>query len=229
MFPPKRLGRFFALVVLVYAALMAPWPGLEPGYAHLFRGGANVLFARFWFWADGSVRFLDLHQLKPGDLAPGTPAMAAYGTFDTVMELRSRRAPASIGYLRTSSRYVGYGPMVLVAALIAATPMVWRKKAWSLSWGMLAVHAFIALRLTLTLTATGFAADKPYALFHPGPFWRGAITRVETILSDDPTVSFVIPAIIWFIVAARKGDWSGRVPKDRSPSGSGETAIKASS
>ena len=70
---------------------------------------------------------------------------------------------------------------------------------------MALIHAFIALRLTLTLLANGFAAAKAYALFAPSPFWRGVLTEVEGVLSDDPTVSFVVPVLIWFLVAGRWG------------------------
>lgn len=207
MRPPRHVGRFFLLVAVIYAGLMVPWPGLERGYAAIFRGMGNAFFARFWFWPDGTVRFLNLKDLKPGDLPAETPEIAATGTFDTLMELRSRSAPGSLGYLRTSSRYVGYGPTVVVIALIAATPLPWARRLWALLWGLLFVHLFVVFRLTLTLLAGGFAADKNYALFHLGPFWRGVLTHAESIFTDDPTVSFVVPALIWFLVALRSVLW----------------------
>lgn len=203
MLPPRRLSRFFLTVGLVYVVLMAPWPGLKQGYASLFRNAGNIIFARFWFWQDGGVRFLDLTSMEPGDLAPGTPKMAAVGTFDTVMELRSRRAPGSIGYLRISSRYVGFGPTIVVIALVVATPLSLSRRIRALFWGLVLIHFFIVSRVTLTLTAGGFAAEKKYALFHPSPGWRTVLTEVESVFSDDPTVSFVVPAAVWFLVALR--------------------------
>ena len=68
----------------------------------------------------------------------------------------------------------------------------------------------IALRLTLTLSANGFAADKPYALFAPSAFSRDMLTRVESLISDNPTVSFVVPTVIWFLVALRGNGWVAR-------------------
>ena len=198
---------FFAALA-IYTVLMAPWPGFERGYAYAFRAGGNAVFARFWFWGDGVVRFKDLTSLKAGDLAPGTPAIRAVGTKDTLMELRSRAAPGSIGYLRTSSRYIGYSPTVLVIALILATPIPWSRRLRAATWGLLLVHGFIALRVSLTLAANGFGADKGYALFHPGPFLRGVLSRAELILSDDPTVTFMVPVFIWFLVAFRPSHWS---------------------
>lgn len=190
MLPPRQLGRFFLAVLIVYAVLMAPWPGLEHGYAYLFRSGSNIVFARFWFWPDGGVRFLDLKALKPGDLAPGTPELEATGTFDTGMELRSQRAPGAYGYLRTSSRYVGYGPTVVLITLVLATPILWARRGWALLWGLLLIHAFIALRLTLTLSANGFAADKPYALFAPSALSKDILTWKALFRMIPPSLSW---------------------------------------
>ncbi len=212
MLPPKQLGRFFLVVLLVYAVLMAPWPGLQRGYAYLFRAGGNAFFSHsFWFSA-GKVRFLDLHSsdlvadfnaVIPGKLPPGFEPPGLQGVKDTLMVLMNRRVPASIGQLRTSSRYVGYGPTAVLIALVVATSLPWSRRGWALLWGWLLIQVFIAFRLTLTLTANGFAAEKDYALFHPNDFWRGVLTRVESIFSDDPTVSFVVPAVVWLLVALR--------------------------
>jgi hypothetical protein len=207
MFPPRKLGRFFLVVVVIYAALMAPWPGVRSGYAYLFRRFGDVMFARFWFWPEAGVRFLDLESPEPGDAAPGATELRAGGVFDTAMELRSQRAPGKYGYLRASSRYVGYVPTVVLAALVLAAPVPWSRRVRGLLWGLLLVHAFIVLRLTLTLTANCFAAAKNYAVFHPSPFWRGVLTRVESVFSEDPTVSFVVPVLIWFLVSMRRGAW----------------------
>ncbi len=211
--PPSRVLRFALLAVLVYAAAMVPWPGLRRGYAALFRMGGDTLFSQtFWFWPDGRVRFLDLHAddlvgrinaavgaTLPEGFVPPKPE----GVKDTLMVLMNRTTPSSIGQLRTSSRYVGYGPTVVVLALILATPLPGARRFWALCWGWLFVHAFIAFRLSLTLAANGFAAEKQYALLHPSASWRSALARVESIFSDDPTVSFVVPAVIWFLVALR--------------------------
>lgn len=217
MLPPKRLGRFFFVALAGYAVVMAPWPGLERGYASLFRGMGNVVFARFWVWRDGSVRFLDLYSshLKsdvgavvagrlPSDFTPPPPDHIK----DTLMILINRRTPGLIGQLCTSSRYIGYEPIAVLIALVAATSLPWSRRAWALLWGMLLVHLFVAFRVTLTLTASGFAADKKYALFDPSPFWTGVLTRVESVISDNPTVSFVVPVFIWFLVALRYSERS---------------------
>lgn len=199
MFPLKHPGKSLLIAAGIYAMLMAPWPGLQRGYAALFRWSGNIAFARFWFWPEANVRFLDLETIKPEDLPPDAPNLRRTLTQDTVLELRKRSVP-TVGYLRTSSRYIGYSPTVTILALVLATGMSWRRRGWAVALSLCLVHLFILARLTLTLAAGGFAIDKPYALGQPGAFWSGTLIRLESLFSDNPTVSFVMPVLIWFLV-----------------------------
>ena len=211
MHQSKRIILFFLAGVASYALLMAPWPGVQRAYGRLFQGGGNIVFARFWFWSEGTVVFHDIDSLQPGDLPPGVGTIRADAARDTVMVLRKARVP-QVGHLTTSSRYIGYSPTAMLVALVLATPIPWRRRGIAMLWGMALVHAFIALRLTLTLAANGFAADKGYALFSPGAFWSGVLGRAETLLSDDPSVSFVVPMMIWFVVIGRRWFWNAAAP-----------------
>jgi len=193
-------SRFMVFALLLYALFMIPWPGVRSGYEAVFRGLGNVTFSRFWFWPQSGVRFIDLKGIKPGDLAPGAPELPRTDAFDTLMELRTRGA-SQVGYMRTSARYAGYLPIALFLALFVATPMAGRRKFGALLLGLALVHGFILLRLTLTLLAGGFAAEKSFAIFHPNPFWHGVLTRSENVLADNPTMSYVAPALIWFVVS----------------------------
>ncbi len=215
----KRILLFFLAGVGCYAALMAPWPGVQHAYARMFQGAGNIVFARFWFWSEGTVVFHNIDSLKPGDLPPGVGTIQADATRDTVMVLRKVRAP-QVGNLRTSSRYIGYSPTAMLVALVLATPIPWRRRGVALLWGMGFVHAFIVLRVTLTLAANGFAADKGYALFSPSEFWYGMLSRAQTLLADDPSVSFVVPMMIWFLVIGRQWFLRTAAPSagDRNPS-----------
>lgn len=227
MRPPERLGRFILIFVAVYVVLMVPWPGLQRGYAAFFRGmGNTALSGSFWLWPRANVQFLDLHSENPiGDLArvtPGTlpsnfqiPQPSAIK--DTLMVLSNRDVPATFGLVRTSSRYLGYGPTAMFLALILASPLAWRRKKWSLLVGLLLIQMFILMRVSLTALVNGFAVDKPYAIIHPGAFWSGALSKTETLFSDDPTVSFVVPVCVWFLVTMRgasAGNDAARIKTD---------------
>lgn len=210
MLPPRGLGRFFLLSLAIFLALAALRVPLDRAYAYVFRGAGNVLFTGFWFWPEAKVRFLDprapdriaqINELIQGELPADYTPLRAEGVQDTLMILMNRSAPGSIGQLCTSSR-LAYWPTAMLMALVLATPLSWSRKGWALLWGLLLIHAFVALRLTLTLSAGGFAVpDKAYALFHPGAFWQRVLSGARTVLSDNPTVSFVAPVFIWFLVA----------------------------
>ena len=42
MLSPKLIIRLAVLVVVFYSLLMIPWPGLERGYARVFRAGGDA-------------------------------------------------------------------------------------------------------------------------------------------------------------------------------------------
>jgi hypothetical protein len=216
MLQPKLLARFLILLTVFCSLLMlVPWPGLKGGYSGVFRGFGNVVFARFWFWPDGRVRFLNLHSPALiediyAELPPGRPAFRKpqpTAVLDTLMVLKNRTTPGQIGMLRTSARSLGYWPTAFFLALVLAKPLPWKRKGWAVLWGLVLVHLFIALRLTLTLMKSGFAADKAYALFELSPFWTRVLARVEGVIVDNPTVSFVVATFIWFIVAFTRREW----------------------
>ena len=217
MLPPKLIIRFAVLVVVFYALLMIPWPGLERGYAGIFRAGGDAMFSRFWFWPSGNVRFLDLHSEKlfeeldaatPGQLPRGVKLPEAAGVKDTLMVLMNSAKPGPLGLLRTSSRYLGYEPLAAVIALSLATPIVWRRRIWVLLWGLFWVHIFIALRLSLMLAGEFFNPAKKYALAHASEFSLKTLGRAEEVFSDNPTATLVIAMFIWLIAVVGLFGWS---------------------
>ncbi len=130
------------------------------------------------------------------------------GVLDTLMVLWNRSTPLSFGRLRTSSRMMGYSPTVFLIALFVAVPTTWRGRAWALLWGLLLIHVFIFLRLSLTLAKDGFAAPKSYALFGLSDFWTGALARVEEVVVDNPTCYLFVCVFIWLLVCFLTGSFS---------------------
>jgi len=207
--PPKTILKFSGLLLLLWVLLLAPWPGVESAYASFFRGLGNVAFSRFWFWGDASVRFCDARNAEACDLPPWAKAQAPppLQERDTVMALENRQVPGSVSFLRTSSRLIGYWPTAGLVGLILATPARWRRKLLALGLGLLLVHAFILLRLTVHLAIDGFSGDKAVAIFHPGPSAARVMAYARTILNDDPVVSFVAPVVIWVALLFRPSQW----------------------
>lgn len=142
----------------------------------------------------------------------------AVGVKDTLMVLWNDATPGSFGGLKTSSRMMGYAPTMVIIALFVATPTTWRRRGWGLLWGLLLVHLFIAVRLSLTIAKDGFAADKAYALFHPSDFWFAVLERVEPVVVDNPTAYLVVCVLIWLLICFLNGSLSAfrpKIPSDR--------------
>lgn len=217
MFQPKVVVRFSLIVFTIYAGLTLAWPSLDRAYASWFRSTGNIVFSQFWLWSQAKVHFIDLsaddvraqvNAKLPGALPINFKLPKREGVRDTLLMLRNTNAPANVGFLRTSSRIMGYTPMAILFALVLATPTKWIRKLWMMVWGILLVHIFIAVRLTVFLLYSGYAADKAYAIFHPGPFMRDVLDRGKTVLADNPTFSYLASVFLWLIVWIGLEIWS---------------------
>ncbi|MHC4093524.1 MAG: hypothetical protein ACYSVY_25170 [Planctomycetota bacterium] len=188
MLPPKRIAWFLFRLVLLYAVFIAPWPVVSEAYAAAYRAVSNVVFGSFG--SEGEVRFR-----KP----TGPSAMDS--------EIAIRRPPSRVvGTTSHSARFTGYVPTAFVISLILATPLPWSRRGKALLWAMLLVHAFIALRLQITLLHW-FCGDSPWCLYQPSPFWTSVLHRVFGAIAVSPTLSFIAPIFIWVVATFRRADW----------------------
>lgn len=215
MFQPKQILRFAVLAVALYLVTMWIRPYVDTPYATYFRGFCNAVFFSGWLHSDGRARFLDLDApdlVGEVEGATGLPLRGRYAPpeptphKDTLMLLINRRVPVPFGQMKTSSRLVGYEPTAVVLALLLATSFpTWTRRWIALAIGLAIVHGFIVLRLSLNLLVGGFAAGRPYAVFHPSEFWFGVLNRADDILMQDPTASWTFPVFIWFLVVLLTG------------------------
>ncbi len=186
--PRGRITGFIFRLLLFYGLLSAPWPGVHEAYSACTRAVGNAVFGSFG--SDGVVRFMPLPDAKGG--------------MDTAISIKNVNSPV-VGKLPHSNWFSGYLPMVEVVALILATPIPWKRRWKSLFWGILLVNVFVGLRVWVTLLH-GFSMDQPCALYHPSPFWMGALTDLYNYFALSSTCSFVIPALIWILVTFRESD-----------------------
>ncbi len=213
----KSILRFFLVFCVLSGLFLYPWPSVEQGYRNVFRVSGDIVFSRFWFWPDGNVSFIDLEKddararvnaVIPAPLPPYFRLPAATGELDVLMVYQNRSAAGSLGLVRASSRNNGYWPTVFLIALILAKRMRWSRRGWAMLWGLILVHGFIAFRLSINMLATGFAVPgKRYALFEPSEFWLASLRRADEVFVQNPTVSFVVAAFIWLVVAFTRQDW----------------------
>lgn len=210
MLQPRLLLRFSLVLVVVGTVLLYPWSFVDRGYARFFCGWNNALFSRFWFWSDGHAVFIDLRDTDifeqvdaatPGDLPRGVKLLARSASLDTLVLVMNRSVPSTFGQRRVSSRLSGYWPTAGLVALLVATPIPWARRGWSLLAGLLVLHAFLALRMSVELLVGGLADPaKKYALFHPGEYWFGMLKRMDEVLVQNPAVPFLMAAAIWLFV-----------------------------
>ncbi len=201
---------FSLIAIVVYSALTWAWPSFENLYTAHFRAVGNIAFSQFWFWPNAKVDFLDLksetlraqvNAKLPANLPDGFELPKPQGVSDTLMILRNKNVPGSAGFLRTSSRLIGYTPTAVLFSLVLATPIAWKRRWWLLFWGMIVVHVAVVVRLTALLLDAGFAdPSKKYALFEPGRFMADIIDRADLILADNPTFSYVVAVFVWVLV-----------------------------
>lgn len=162
---------------------MIAWTVAGPAYAAAFRTAGGVLFSTF-----GPNATVTFHASAAADETP----------MDTLARLRNTQSHA-IGRLPISIRLLGYLPTALLIALVAATPLPWRKRIAALIVGLIFVNLFIALRVGLLLLAT-FSGDNELAIISPDGFAASALHWSSEFIATSPTGSWLGPIIIWMAV-----------------------------
>jgi hypothetical protein len=198
-FPLRRIAGFVLRFLLVYTALVLPWPGVEAAYRVWFCALGNVAFASV---GDGSVRFVP-------DPQPGS-------AYDTLLVMTNRNAPGTIGEMNQSSRTVGYLPTAGLIALVMATPIPWRRRWRALGFGLLMLTGFVLLRMALPIIRD-FSNPDPLGVFHPGPVARWILGFAIPAFLQAPASQFVGPIFIWALVAFRREDWEIVQPSESAP------------
>ena len=201
--PHKRIAGFVIRFLLVYTALVLPWPGIEAAYRAFFCSLGSTAFAAV---GAGSVRFVPDPQPR--------------SDYDTLLVMTNLDAPRSVGQMNQSSRRVGYLPTVVLIALVMATPIPWRRRWRALAMGLLMVTAFVVLRMSLPIIRD-FSNPNPLQVFHPGPIGRWLLGFASPALLQAPASQFVGPIFIWALVAFRREDWSMVRPPETPPPPSG--------
>lgn len=172
------LTRFLLLLVALYGALAAPWPGLAAAYAAGYRAAAEALFGSFG--SGGIVRF-----------EPASGGTAG----DTTIALGRRGSPV-VARVDHDARVTGYLPTIETLSFVLATPLVRRRRLAAALAAFAAVHAFLALRLAIVLLHF-FSGDGAWCLFAlPAPAER-LLAWLHELAVVSPTATFVVPALIW--------------------------------
>lgn len=192
----RLTGRF--LLLAIYAGvLMGVWPWVGDRYAAGFQaGGTNLCktISRKW-----------VVVLQPRE--PPTKML------DTTLALANRKTRA-VGHRPISSRYLGYAPTAMLLALILASPVPWKRRAWAILLGLILMHVWIAGSLLL-LVIHAYSRGGDLALFDFGPTLNRGLAYLVEVVVTAPVTKYAVPAVFWVLVTFRRSDWQRLMPPKR--------------
>lgn len=188
--PTRRIAGFVLRFALVYAALTLAWPLARPVYRSLFCALGNTLFGSV-HGGDGAVEF------RPQDTRE---------ELDVEVVLTKHGPPPVRARAENKSRVVGYLPTISLIAFVLATPIPWKRRRRALLLGLLLVTLFVALRMGIPLVRD-FSRSDALRVYELGSLSRRILGIGERALLAAPASSFVVPVLIWVLVAFRRQDW----------------------
>lgn len=186
--PARRAVFFLGRLVLLYLLFMALWPVWRDAYRDAFASAGEALFGSFG--RNGVVRIDRFEEVEGLDIR---------------IQLGNRQTRAWVKFLG-NSRYSGYGLASLLAALVLATPLPWRRRWRALALGMILVHLFIVFSLWLLLL-NAFSNGNKLAVIHLPEALKSLVTLAATHFSLSSTLPYAVTFVIWGLVTFCRGDW----------------------
>jgi len=191
MFQNKKLIGAFLRFIVIFGVLVIPWPGWNAIYSSYFRALGEAAFSR---QDTQRVVLFGQDQITHG-----------FSSLDTRMTLGNRALADSSGKgkakkITLDTRSIGWMPTALTIALILATPVPWRQRAWALLWGLLLVHAFILFSLQVWI----WDKSSDLSLMSTSPFMQTIFDEMEYTLLTQLGCSFSVPLFIWILVTFRR-------------------------
>lgn len=178
---------------LIFGLLIIPWPYWNQIYSSYFRALGQATFS-----LQDDQRIV---RFEPKHVQHG------FSSLDTQMTLSNRALIDSSGNgsgvtIDLDTRSIGWLPTALTMALILATPVPWRQRAWALLWGLVLVHAFILFSLQVWIWDESTAVS----LLDLSPAWQTIMDDLEYTLITQLGASFSVPILIWILVTIRRED-----------------------
>ncbi len=184
--PPRRPLGPFLLVALAIGALLiaASWvPGVTEGYLGLLRAQAGLAYAPF----DGDLEA----RLEP----PGPDADA---WADTLLVGIHRPTGARAFEVSVPMWRRGFLPTAVLAALVLATPIAWRRRVLALVAGLVLLDAFVLAQLGIM--AWAIVGQITAASPEDRVWWeRASLVAAGSFSSRTPIVAATL--LVWTAVA----------------------------
>jgi hypothetical protein len=198
-----RFWRFGLTFAVLYGLLILPWPGLHNAIgAYVQAFGSRVFGQSGRTFMDNLAKnrtgivttpihhIVFFRPIGPIDksYSSGTDTIVLLYNFDAVD--KSKGGGYKIGL---ESKTYFWLPFAFYLALIGATPMPWRRRAWALFLGFLTAN--ILLALTLAVYIASHASD--ISMIALSPFWKWAVHGLTNLLLVVSGPSTFIYLLLW--------------------------------
>jgi len=190
-------ARFLLLLNVLFLMLMILWPVIGDAYRRSFVSVSHTLFHSMG--RNVSVVFERIDEQDGRDIS---------------MQVHNRQAGMMVER-HLPSRYAGYMPTAMLLALIAATPLPWRRRLFAAAIGLVAMHVYITGVLLMTI-ARVLSRHGPAQLFELPSILDGLLSQFVHHSTTSPTFSALVPVIVWAAVTFRRGDLALLAPRDMS-------------
>jgi uncharacterized membrane protein len=173
---------------------MMPWPGLAAVYSNLYKSASTFLFESFG--SNTRVRFEQSNNSEH-DIKIVFYSLGRAGQNGNGQPFRKN--------VVITSRYSAYIYTAFMIALILATPVSWKRKAWALLWGMTLLHCFLVFKMAVLILYV--LAYTPHCPVIIGPFWKTFLLYAHQAFLKNMVFCFLISVLIWLLVSFRKKEW----------------------
>jgi len=186
----STLKKFLVRFALVYVLLNLPWPGFREAYSAYFRAFGGMVFTKDTERSQVSFETPEPYSPRPHDTRVVIVNKA----------LMNYDGSGPVRNLDFDAVAVGWRPLALLAALVVATPIPWRRRVRALAFGTLGLHAFFLVFLGVAI----WNESTEISLLTLTPFWKSALNGLKTVMVSQ--LGLCLPVLIWGLVTFRVGD-----------------------
>ena len=193
----KKPILFFLLrFTIVFAVLVAPWPGWHQAYGESFRW----LFGKCLRHPGGGGLVKFTHNPPSGDGLDLT-------IYLTNASLVGKKGEAQATWVKLNSRVLGLIPTALLVALIFASPVSLGRRGRAMGWGLLWCHGYIITALFITICRQYQAAPLGLSVFEGSPLGRRMVGSLHQILVEHIGTQLAFAVVVWVLVTFTREDW----------------------
>ena len=172
--------------ILLYALLIAPWPGWNAAYGSFFRALCGTALSS----RDGPREVAFEPFAADGTDTRIIVAERALLNADGSGPIRNVDVDSS-GFWRSTA---------LLLALVLTTPIPWPRRGWALLWGLAGIHCVFVLSVGFLIwNQSTYLSEQTFT-----PLRKALADGLGETMVDQ--FSLAAPVLLWILVTFRRGD-----------------------